>query len=314
MYRIERARSQRAVVAVLALGCVWAGVTAFDAAKAWLADTRQVLPADGRIRFAVIGDYGRQGEPSAAVARLVQQRNPDFVITTGDNNYPRGEARTIDENIGRLYARFIHPYRGAYGPGGAENRFFPTLGNHDLQTGGGRPYFDYFTLPGNERYYDFRAGAAHFFALESDVGAHDGLRRWSPQRLWLAARLARAPDACWRVAYFHHPPYASSRKQVPGMRWPFAQWGVDVVLSGHAHLYERLEVDGVTYFVVGNSGNTLDRFRKRGPEPGSAVRFNDDFGALFVDIDGGALEAEFVTRDGRTIDRVRLTKACGALA
>jgi predicted phosphodiesterase len=298
---------------VLALTCALAGFTACDSGEAWREDAPQVSPADSRIRFAVIGDYGKAGEASAAVARLVRARNPDFVITTGDNNYPRGAAETIDRNVGLPYASFIHPYRGTHGPGGERNRFFPTLGNHDLQIDDGKPYLDYFTLPGNERYYDFRAGAAHFFTLESDASPYDGLRAWSRQRRWLTARLARAPVTCWRVAYFHHPPYVSSRKHVLGMRWPFAAWGIDVVLSGHAHVYERLEVGGVTYFVVGNSGSTLDRFA-RTPEEGSVVRFNDDFGALFVEIDGGTLDAEFVTRTGLTVDRVRLTKTCGQAA
>jgi predicted phosphodiesterase len=310
MYSKESPRSHRVAAAVLALGCLLAGVTACDSRHSRDQDAIRVVPADGRIRFAVIGDFGRSGKASAAVARLVQQRNPDFVITTGDNNYPHGAAETIDENIGAKYARWISPYRGAYGPGADRNRFFPTLGNHDVQTENGQPYLDYFTLPGEERYYDFRAGSAHFFALESHPRGHGGLERWSPQRRWLAARLARPADTCWRLAYFHHPPYSSTRKEVAGMRLPFGELGIDVVLSGHAHVYERLEVGGITYFVVGNSGSTLDRFTADAPAPGSIVRFRDDFGALFVEIDGGTLDAEFVTRAGQTIDRVRLTKPC----
>jgi predicted phosphodiesterase len=311
---MDRARSQRAGAALLAVGCLLAGFTACDSRHTWSDDTWQVQPADSRIHLAVIGDYGRSGEASAAVARLVQARDPDFVITTGDNNYPHGEAKTIDRNIGALYARFIHPYRGIYGSGAERNRFFPTLGNHDLQTDDARPYLEYFTLPGDERHYDFRAGSAHFFALESDARSYDGLWSGSRQRRWLAARLAGSPDTCWRLAYFHHPPYASTGKEVTGMRWPFAKWGIDVVLSGHAHVYERLQVDGVTYFVVGNSGNTLDPFDEAAPEAGSLVRFNDDFGALFIEIDGDALDAQFVTRAGRTIDQVRLTKPCVKVA
>jgi hypothetical protein len=112
------------------------------------------VAAKAEIRFAVIGDYGRSGPPAHDVARLVAAWRPDVVITTGDNKYPRGAATTIDDNVGRYYHRFLSPYRGAYGDGAYRNRFFPTLGNHDLSTGGGRPYFDYFALPGNERYYD----------------------------------------------------------------------------------------------------------------------------------------------------------------
>lgn len=104
----------------------------------------------------------------------------DFVITVGDNNYPSGAASTIDPNIGQHYHQFISPYRGSYGAGATTNRFFPTLGNHDwesLQCQNGvctGPHFDSFTLPGNERYYEFEQGPVHFFALDSDPREPDG--------------------------------------------------------------------------------------------------------------------------------------------
>ena len=82
-------------------------------------------------RFAVIGDFGLAGQPEADVASLVKSWEPELIITTGDNNYPDGEAETIDDNIGQYYQAFIYPYHGAYGPGAEVNRFFPTLGNHD---------------------------------------------------------------------------------------------------------------------------------------------------------------------------------------
>ena len=66
-------------------------------------------------RFAVIGDFGVSTEAEAKVAALVRAEKPDFVITTGDNNYPNGSASTIDPNIGRFYHDFIHPYVGSYG-------------------------------------------------------------------------------------------------------------------------------------------------------------------------------------------------------
>src|SRR5688500_18488407 len=120
-------------------------------------------------RFAVIGDFGDNSSREAEVAALVQRLAPDFVITTGDNNYPSGQAETIDTNIGQYYSNFIAPYYGSYGTGAlGENRFFPSLGNHDWETGSAQPHTDYFTLPGNERYYEFSWGAARFFALDVD--------------------------------------------------------------------------------------------------------------------------------------------------
>jgi hypothetical protein len=67
-------------------------------------------PLDSRVRFAVIGDFGLDGESEAKVADLVTSWNPDFVITTGDNNYFQGAASTIDQNIGKYYCQFIGNY------------------------------------------------------------------------------------------------------------------------------------------------------------------------------------------------------------
>jgi hypothetical protein len=259
------------------------------------------------IRFAVIGDYGRRGQAAGDVARMVTAWRPDLIITTGDNNYPRGEAATIDANIGRHYHRFIAPYRGWYGDGAHRNRFFPTLGNHDLIALGGRAYLDYFTLPGNERYYDFVAGPVHFFALNSDPREPDGTAAGSAQRTWLEERLG-ASKAPWQIVYFHHAPYASGRRHSQGlwMRWPFAKWGADVVMAGHEHLYERLTVDDLTYFVVGLGGAPIYRFSDRLLD-GSRFRFNRDHGALLGVATPDELSFAFSTRSGEIIDRYRLT-------
>ena len=97
------------------------------------------------LRFAVIGDFGEGNQAEADVAKLVQSWKPDMVITVGDNNYPDGKADTIDAHIGKYYHDFIFPYAGKYGAGATENRFFPTLGNHDWNTPGAQPYLDYFS-------------------------------------------------------------------------------------------------------------------------------------------------------------------------
>jgi hypothetical protein len=129
--------------------------------------SRPYLQAN-QVRLAVIGDYGTASKKEEAVANLVKSWNPDFIITVGDNNYPDGTALTIDPNIGQYYHDFIFPYNGIYGSGSATNRFFPSLGNHDWRATGALPYLNYFTLPGNERYYDFIWGPVHLFALDSD--------------------------------------------------------------------------------------------------------------------------------------------------
>lgn len=110
------------------------------------------------LRFAVIGDFGLDGDDEAEVAALVAGWDPALILTVGDNNYHDGDERTIDVNIGKHYHQFIAPYTGRFGAGAAENRFFPCPGNHDWRSGDLQPYLDYFTLPGNERYYRLRRG------------------------------------------------------------------------------------------------------------------------------------------------------------
>jgi tartrate-resistant acid phosphatase type 5 len=259
------------------------------------------------LRFAVIGDFGQAGSAEQDVATMVKSWKPDFIITTGDNNYDYGAAATIDENIGQYYHQFIFPYRGSYGAGDTLNRFFPSLGNHDWRTAHAAPYLGYFTLPGNGRYYDVGVGNVHLFALDSDPQEPDGVTSTSAQARWLKARLA-ASRASWNIVYFHHPPYSSgtSHGSTPGMRWPFREWGATAVLSGHEHNYERLVEDSLVYFVNGAGGKSLYAFGT--PIPGSRVRYNSDYGAMLVESGSDSIVFRFINRKGAVIDSLTLTK------
>jgi len=259
-----------------------------------------------QVRFAVIGDYGLGGIAEAEVADLIHGWQPDIIITVGDNNYPIGAAGVIDEHIGQFYQDYIFPYTGSYGPGANENRFFPTLGNHDWYTDEAKPYLDYFTLPGNERYYDFVWGPVHFFALDSDENEPDGVNRASVQAGWLQERMA-ASTSLWNVVYFHYSPYSSAyHGSIDWMRWPFAAWGADVVLSGHDHAYERLSVDGIPYIVNGSGGAGIYNFND--PLPETIFRYNADNGAMLVTATQVDLTFEFFSRSGKLVDTVQVSK------
>jgi tartrate-resistant acid phosphatase type 5 len=259
------------------------------------------------LRFAVIGDYGSGDQNEADVAALVDSWNPDFIITTGDNNYPEGGAETIDQNIGQFFHQYIYPYTGAYGVGAQVNRFFPSLGNHDWMTSDGQPYLDYFTLPGNERYYEFSAGPVDFYVLNSVYNADpDGFDADSAQAIWLMTQLAMS-DADWQIVYMHHPPYSSGNHgSSDWMQWPYAFWGVDVVLSGHDHTYERIFRDGITYFVNGLSGSSKYEFGE--VVEGSQFRYNQDFGAMLVETQKDILKFRFINRQGETIDDYEIAR------
>lgn len=262
-------------------------------------------PPDATV-FAVIGDYGWGGADTAAVAALVHSWSPDFVITTGDNNYPAGGADTIDLTIGQHYQSFIAPYTGSFGAGAETNAFFPVLGNHDWMATDAQPYFDYFTLPGNERYYTLTRGPVQFFMLDSDTHEPDGIGLSSVQAAWAHDGLV-ASTAAWQIVSMHHPPYSSSavHGSTPAMQWPYADWGADLVLAGHDHTYERLLVDGLTYVVNGAGGAPLYGFGPALPE--SMVRDQSAHGAQRCVATEVRLICQQITVDGLLVDTLTLS-------
>jgi hypothetical protein len=258
-------------------------------------------PVPPPTRFAVIGDYGMAGDNEAAVASLVAGWSPEFVISTGDNNYPSGGADTIDANIGQYYHAFIAPYKGAYGAGSAENRFFPVLGNHDWVVGYPKPYLSYFSLPGNGRYYQIDRGPLSFFMLDSMPGEPDGITPNSLQGMWLQASMA-ASTARWKVVVMHHPPFSSGlHGPSDWMQWPFAAWGARLVLSGHDHSYERIARNDITYVVNGLGG--AERYAPGDSHAeGSQIFYNKLNGAMLMAADGALLHMQFVTYAGDVVD------------
>jgi tartrate-resistant acid phosphatase type 5 len=255
-------------------------------------------------RFAVIGDYGADTPNALAVANLVkQQLEPEFVVTVGDNNY--GGPADIDRNIGRYYHEFIGNYKGEFGAGAGSNRFFPAIGNHDHDPDGGyEAYLNYFTLPGNGRYYEVRHGPVHLFFLNSDLHEPDGTSSDSAQANWLSTQMASS-TAPWRLVVLHHAPYSSSYP-TPSMRWPFGEWGAHAVLAGHAHNYERILLDGLPWFVNGLGGHSITPFNSIAA--GSAFRYNADYGAMLVTATDSRITFEFysISNGGTLIDSYSL--------
>jgi hypothetical protein len=260
------------------------------------------------VRFAVIGDFGLDGTSEAKVADLVASWNPDFIVTTGDNNYFQGAKETIDQNIGKYYCQFIGNYLGKPGAGSPVNRFWPTPGNHDWLAPGLGPYLDYFTLPGNERYYDVVRGLVHLHSVDSDFNEPDGNTKDSAQAHWLQGTLATS-TACFDVVFFHHASFSSGpHGSTFEMRWPFEAWGADVVLAGHDHVYERFEVGQIPYFTVGISGASIYDFVTILPE--TRVQYRDQFGALRVTADRHGMTFEFIDVNGTVIDVSTYGKEC----
>lgn len=294
-----------------ALHMATAQASASETPTATSLPTPSELPAsptpDGPIVFAVIGDYGLAGEFEEQVADLVKSWEPDFIVTVGDNNYPTGARQTIDANIGQYYHEYIHPYLGEFGEGADRNRFFPALGNHDWKTGA-LAYLDYFTLPGNERYYDVHWEPVHLFIVDSDTREEDGIGRSSVQAAWLQEQML-ASNAPWKLVFMHHPPYSSAfHGSTIAVQWDYADWGADAVIAGHDHVYERLEIDGLLYLVNGLSGSP-NRYEFLNILEGSQLRYRERHGAIRVSADPDQILFEFITIEGEVIDSLTLYAA-----
>jgi len=273
-----------------------------------------LAPASGVVasmRFAAVGDIGStlatatdpEGPLVTAVTSSIKAGNPDFIITTGDNCHDAGSTAPTgyyDLDVGQYFHAYIGGYTGTYGAGSPVNRFFPAIGNHDTADGLSK-YQAFFPALANKRYYDFTAGAAHFFILNGDESG--GSSPTSAQGLWLQSALA-ASTSPWNFVVVHYPPYTSSNRHDPSTewRWPYKAWGADAVFSGHIHAYERLVENGLTYFTTGVAGETIASGHSSPIDPGSQYFYNGDHGAMQVDFDGTQATFRYVTRTGLVVD------------
>jgi autotransporter-associated beta strand protein len=221
----------------------------------------------------------------------------------------------------------------------------------DAPAGQVSAFMDYFSQQGSwsdtksPRYYDLAQGNIHWFALSSDpnetlfgllhnaynytgeiapglTAGQDNLQN-SPQGQWLtkAAPKATAP---WKIVMFHNPPFVSSQPHAPYeghysaayMQWGFENLGVDVVISGHAHAYERLYVNDCSYIVCGSGGTfeALTEFLDP-PLSGSVVRVANRFGFMTGQVTATTLELLYVVVNAadepgpqETLDRCILLK------
>ncbi len=276
--------------------------------------------AGAPVVMAVIGDYGGGRIGEQQVADLIDTWNVDLITTTGDNVYSADSAdpfEALERKIGKYYSDYIYPYTGRFGNGSPTrtNRFFPALGNHDWGDPGvpllncnnngscSGPWRDYFNLPGNERYYDVRRGDLHLFVVDDYYLDPDGNSANSTQGQWIKNKMA-ASDAEWKIVVNHFPPY-SSTGSAQRMRWPFESWGADVMLSGHHHIFERIQQGSMLYYVNGLGGHGKGSIA-RPALPGSKKRYNAEYGAMRITATDAQLKIDFVNVKGAVIDSTTL--------
>lgn len=243
--------------------------------------------------IGVIGDYGIVNIPntqSYSVARYLTESKPDFVITTGDNTY-EGTTGSYDRTAGRLYQQFMYPYTGVSGSGADINRFFPTIGDRDYISGSYTFYQSFFiTTP---RFYTFKKGNVQFFMLNSDTNEPSGSTTSSLQSTWFRQEITSSlndVDILWRIACFHHPNITSITSTYgtsSNMNWGFASMGIDVCMSGHQHVYERLEHENIPYITNGIGGADLHNFTTISAQ--SKFRYSASHGYSVITTKGNSL-------------------------
>lgn len=310
------------------------------------------------VRFWALGDGGtgrqEQNDVFRAMLDVVERENRplDFWLHLGDMAY--GTGRDVE-----FQSRFFESYEGAL----RSSVCWPTMGNHEGHTSKGAtgigPYYDAYVMPrraevggvasGTEAYYSFNWANVHFICLDS----HDMERK--PDKAmakWLKADLEKA-KADWLIAFWHHPPYtkgshdSDKEKDLQEMRqhiMPILEaGGVDLVLTGHSHIYERsMLIDGAygatnsvaennvlddgdgdpdgdgayrksegihphqgtVQVVSGNAGQSLGR---KGTLP-LMKRTIVEFGSVLVDVDGDTLTGRMVNRSGKVRDLFSMVK------
>ncbi|MCX6950963.1 MAG: metallophosphoesterase family protein [Verrucomicrobia bacterium] len=314
-------------------------------------------------RVWVLGDPGTKNDVQRAVRdqylKFAGKRSADMVLLLGDNAYPEGTDTDYQKAIFEMYPETLRT-----------TPLWSVLGNHDAKSSNSITqsgvYYDLFTLPtraqsggvasGTEAYYSFDHANIHFIALDSS----DSDRAVTGAMMeWLKADLA-ATKRDWIIAFFHHPPYtkgthdSDSDKDSTGrmneMRQNFLPimeaGGVDLVLTGHSHVYERsflldghygksttfdaatmikqkgeVEADGVVVYrkprartphagdinvVTGSAGHASAKPVKLN-HPAFYVSLNEP-GSSVVDIDGLRLDLTFINDKGELRDRFSIIK------
>lgn len=286
-------------------------------------ETFRTLKASGSASFVVVGDTGTGSRAQFDIAEVIRNAKPDLVLHAGDVVYPSFTYTYADTRC-----------LSVYGPHMKNVPYYFALGNHDLYSGNG-PFLDAFSSPTNnvaldvhakagtspEHYYSFDHGDAHFTVLFVPFLNQYELKVGDPQHKWLAADLA-ASKKPWKFIVLHHPMSTSAlhrfddynangiadRIDVMNAVLPLAsQYGVQMVLAGHDHVFERFNPTNGVYAVVSGGGGVglyplaeLDATSAQ-----FAIRHN----CVKVSVDSDRLLLEALSQTGEVFDTMTIYRA-----
>jgi predicted phosphodiesterase len=249
------------------------------------------------LKFAIIGDSGTGSSSQYRVAKQLWDAHAkypyEFVVMLGDNLYGGNGDKDYKK-------KFEDPYKPLLD---SKIKFYATLGNHDNPN---QRLYKLFNMNG-ERYYSFRPKpGVRFFALDSNYMDR-------PQLAWLEKELA-ASGSDWKIAFFHHPIYSSGGKHGSDLEMRrlleplFLKHGVDVVLAGHEHFYERIKPqNGIYYFISGGAA----KLRAGDVAPRSeltAKGFDTGYHFILMELDKDALHFQAISDQSKTVDSGTLAR------
>jgi hypothetical protein len=238
----------------------------------------------------VVGDTGTGSRQQHELARLMTRYREsfpfEFALMTGDHMYGSEKAADYKAKFEDVYKPLLDQ----------KVKFYASLGNHDESN---QRFYEHFNMNGDE-YYQFKKGPVSFYALNSNYMD-------KKQLAWLEEKL-KADTSDWKVTFFHHPPYSSGGKHGSSSSLRevveplFVKYGVNVVLAGHEHFYERVKPQkGIYYFISGAGGKLRKGDVKKG-SPLTEKAYDADMSFMLVEVVKDEMHFQVISRTGETVD------------
>jgi hypothetical protein len=240
-----------------------------------------------------------------SVSQTILDQHPSVVLTLGDNCHTP-TAECYNTYFNQSWGRF-------------KTILYPIAGNHEYLVSHALNYFDYFNGLGvingqagnrGQGYYSFNLGSWRLIALNSQCSEAGGCNSGSPQYTWLENDLKTNSPLC-TLAYYHIPLFSSGGRANNNMLQIYAllyNHGVDLVLDGHDHIYERFSpqnpsgqldtTQGIREFIVGTGG--ANHTSLAAIQPNSEVRNVDTFGVLKLTLHPQSYDWQFLPVAGKT--------------
>ncbi len=345
------------------------GVDYTSASADYYFKTSPIAGTKGNYKFWVVGDAGmgdnNQRNAKTGFMNYISNAHIDGWLWCGDNAYDNGYDSQYQSNVfsNNTYENELKKFV-----------VWPAPGNHDYNNhipfSPSPAYYDIFTLPkaaeagglasGTEKYYSYNYGNIHFVVLDS---YDEGRNTTDPMVTWLTADLA-ANTLPWTIAYWHHPPYTKGSHNSDNSNFLDGELvdirqniipiienaGVDLVLNGHSHCYERsflmdghygnsgslqasMKLDntsgsypascpyqkqtdvskshkGTVYTVCGSSGK-LGSTSSGWPHPAMYSYSNTTLGSMLLEVNDNRLDAKFINANGQIFDSYTIVKNAG---